>query len=475
MAISNIGSQDAVHRARGAHPDDLPRRHVGDAAAVARTSKLLGSFEFSHPPDNSERMNVGAEYAFRSTCSCAAATTSTTTPRAWPRASGFHFPVSVAGMADLDYAYTDMKDLGSSTASRSSSCSEPPSRRLLRRRMTRPIVHGALPSGARRGALARGAGRWLAGARRDRRRAPPKQVGPAAVAGRRPARLHRGRGLVPDSSGITLEVYLRLPPATLPSSARDGAATSQVRVALKCAAGLGSRAHEATQDVRDRASRTRRAGRARSCDALPGRARALQARGPARGPEPAQARARLSEHARYSPSIAGRAGGARSRRPRVTSPTSSSRGRLGTARRGPRVRTRRRGYASRTRTASTDSTPPSFETAFTARARAGDQRPWRWVARVLDAKGQVVAQQESTSAAGVVAHGSARFDIAHRAGGPLHARTRRRGRRATPARCERRAKFSIGWGSDTWNRERRRHRRRRALPARGRRRGASSL
>jgi hypothetical protein len=25
---------------------------------------------------------------------------------------GFHFPVSVAGQADLDYAYTDMKDLG---------------------------------------------------------------------------------------------------------------------------------------------------------------------------------------------------------------------------------------------------------------------------------------------------------------------------------------------------------------------------
>jgi hypothetical protein len=25
---------------------------------------------------------------------------------------GFHFPVSVAGQADLDYAYTDMGDLG---------------------------------------------------------------------------------------------------------------------------------------------------------------------------------------------------------------------------------------------------------------------------------------------------------------------------------------------------------------------------
>ena len=25
---------------------------------------------------------------------------------------GFHFPVSVAGMADLDYSYTDMRDLG---------------------------------------------------------------------------------------------------------------------------------------------------------------------------------------------------------------------------------------------------------------------------------------------------------------------------------------------------------------------------
>ena len=28
--------------------------------------------------------------------------------------AGFHFPVSVAGMADLDYAYTDLLDLGAS-------------------------------------------------------------------------------------------------------------------------------------------------------------------------------------------------------------------------------------------------------------------------------------------------------------------------------------------------------------------------
>src|SRR4029077_20633480 len=58
-----------------------------------------------------------------------------------------------------------------------------------------------------------------------------------------------------------------------------------------------------------------------------------------------------------------------------------------------------------------------MDVAFTARAKPGDQRPWRWVVRVLDAKGQAVAQQESTSAAGVLAEGAAHFDLSDQPAG----------------------------------------------------------
>ena len=93
----------------------------------------------------------------------------------------------------------------------------------------------------------------------------------------------------------------------------------------------------------------------------------------------------------------------------------------------------------------------TMELAFTARARAGDQRPWRWVLRVLDAKGQTVAQQESTSAAGVLAHGAARFDITDQPAG-LYVADAKVWQEGDAGALERRAKFSIGWKSDTWNR-----------------------
>jgi hypothetical protein len=74
--------------------------------------KLLGSFEFSHPPDNSERINVGVEYAFHDYVYLRAGDNINYDSEGIAGGVGFHFPVSVAGMADFDYAYTDMKALG---------------------------------------------------------------------------------------------------------------------------------------------------------------------------------------------------------------------------------------------------------------------------------------------------------------------------------------------------------------------------
>jgi GWxTD domain-containing protein len=71
--------------------------------------------------------------------------------------------------------------------------------------------------------------------------------------------------------------------------------------------------------------------------------------------------------------------------------------------------------------------------------------------RVLDVKGQAVAQQESTSAAGVLAQGSARFDISREPAGVYFVEMKA-WQEGDNGALQRRARFSIGWKSDTWNR-----------------------
>lgn len=111
MAISNIGSQIKFID-RSARVPSIFR--VGTSAVLMQRAdqKLVGSFEFSHPPDNSERLNMGAEYSFRKYLFLRGGYNFNYDSEGIAGGVGFHFPVSVAGMADLDYAYTDMKDLG---------------------------------------------------------------------------------------------------------------------------------------------------------------------------------------------------------------------------------------------------------------------------------------------------------------------------------------------------------------------------
>ncbi len=111
MAITNIGSEIKFIE-RGARIPAIFR--VGTTATILSSAdqKLVGSFEFSHPPDNAERLNFGAEYAFRKYLFLRGGYNVNYDSEGIAGGVGFHFPVSIAGMADLDYAYTDMKDLG---------------------------------------------------------------------------------------------------------------------------------------------------------------------------------------------------------------------------------------------------------------------------------------------------------------------------------------------------------------------------
>ena len=113
MAIQNIGSQEKFIEREARIPSIF---RVGTSADLFRSGEqhLVGSFEFSHPPDNAEAFNFGAEYSYSRYVFLRGGYAFNYDSQGLAGGVGFHFPVSVAGMADLDYAYTDMLDLGAS-------------------------------------------------------------------------------------------------------------------------------------------------------------------------------------------------------------------------------------------------------------------------------------------------------------------------------------------------------------------------
>ena len=111
MAISNIGGQMKFIEKEARIPGIF---RVGTSATLLQGAdqKLIGSFEFSHPPDNAERLNLGGEYMFHRFVFLRGGYNFNYDTEGIAGGMGFHFPVSIAGQADVDYAYTDMKELG---------------------------------------------------------------------------------------------------------------------------------------------------------------------------------------------------------------------------------------------------------------------------------------------------------------------------------------------------------------------------
>jgi len=73
---------------------------------------ILSSAEFSHPPDNAERLNWGAEYSFQDFFFARTGYNFNYDSDGVAFGAGFKFPVSAGALARLDYAYTDWKTLG---------------------------------------------------------------------------------------------------------------------------------------------------------------------------------------------------------------------------------------------------------------------------------------------------------------------------------------------------------------------------
>jgi GWxTD domain-containing protein len=86
---------------------------------------------------------------------------------------------------------------------------------------------------------------------------------------------------------------------------------------------------------------------------------------------------------------------------------------------------------------------------FEARSTRPEPGPWHWTARILDVRGHVVAERDSTAAAGPRLSQTVAFDVATQpAGGyDLEVETWQEGDRDTMAR---RARFGIAWQPGSW-------------------------
>lgn len=93
----------------------------------------------------------------------------------------------------------------------------------------------------------------------------------------------------------------------------------------------------------------------------------------------------------------------------------------------------------------------ALQASFTARSKPGDERPWHWVARVFDAQGRVVAQQESTAVAGRMMTADVRFELGDQSAGAYQLDTKV-WQEGDAGSLQRRSRFSIAWDPDTWNR-----------------------
>jgi GWxTD domain-containing protein len=85
--------------------------------------------------------------------------------------------------------------------------------------------------------------------------------------------------------------------------------------------------------------------------------------------------------------------------------------------------------------------------AFLARSAA--ERPWQWTARVLDGGGRAIATRESTAAASRVLQGGLAVDLSTTPAGGYEVELRVwQGGDAAP--LVRRARFSVAWQADSW-------------------------
>lgn len=250
----------------------------------------------------------------------------------------------------------------------------------------------------------------------------------------------------PDSAGLALDVFLRVPPATMAQLSRDDGGEARLRAEVRVRGRYGARVQQASREFTLSPE-----------DSSGGLGRVIVLRFPA-ATGACRVSAKLTDllsrrpallggHPHEEAELAGELEVPRPQEGRDLSDIEFLWPRVGSAE-GAIFE-----HEGRTRVPNPDRLYGLFaeelHAGFEARARAGDERPWHWVARVYDARGEGVAQHESTAVAGRRLDAEVSFDLSGEpAGGyELECKAWQEGDANALLRRER---FSIGWQRDTW-------------------------
>lgn len=110
MQIQNIGS-DLVYIEEPVKVPTLFRVGMSTRLLERHGQKLVAAGEFSHPPDNSERANVGGEYSFFDTVFLRAGWFYRFDTERFSLGAGLRLPIVGARQGRFDYAFTELDGL----------------------------------------------------------------------------------------------------------------------------------------------------------------------------------------------------------------------------------------------------------------------------------------------------------------------------------------------------------------------------
>ena len=258
----------------------------------------------------------------------------------------------------------------------------------------------------------------------------------------------------PDTAGLALEVYVRVPPQTLAHLVRNETGSGKLRLTMRLTSRYGARPQERTQEIP-----------VSPADTVPGFGKVVIVRFVARSGT-SRLRVRLEDMQAKKRGLfyAGR----KALTGRESMESASVEGELEVPTpqagrdlsgleflwtRGPAGG----GTAFRRGDHQVLPNPErlfgllanDLRVEFAARGLAGDERPWHWHARILDAQGAVAAEQDSTSAASRDLSGSVTIDVSTLpAGGyDLEVKAWQEGDAGALMRT---AHFSVAWLASSW-------------------------
>ncbi|HEY6866764.1 MAG TPA: GWxTD domain-containing protein [Candidatus Eisenbacteria bacterium] len=250
----------------------------------------------------------------------------------------------------------------------------------------------------------------------------------------------------PDSAGYWLEVYTRIPPATLAALGVDAVGAARLRLTARLKNSYGARQHEAVQEFGINVT-----------DSTGGFGKVVVMRFPTRpGPQRLMVKLEdLNTHRRGITNIGRKVSDYSKIEGDFDVPPAQAGRDLSDLEfvwhEGPAVGPSVFLRGDRAVLPNAERLYGLFENELRAcfAARGTDARPWRWIARVLDPQGRLVAQQESTAAASRWLSAGTTLDMTHEpAGGyDLEVKAWQEG---DPGALLRRGHFSVAWRRDSW-------------------------